>query len=552
MSWEWSYLIPIIYLIGMVVIGVLISNKQETRSDFYVASNKMNPAVLFATIFATTTGANGYMGFSGSVYSGGFSGIWLLIAAGFSYYLLFFISGKIRRIATKYEVFTLPDILELRYSKPVALVVTLFSFIGLVGGAGGAMLGIGMILNSLIGMDITLAVIITGIVTIVYTAFGGLMGVALTDWVQAILMIFGIVLIIVFGVILLAGDSNFFTAAMNSGDQLSATLGNQFLSLTEGITLIIVLSWVFTFTPLNTISQVQIQRIYAAKNEKTIQRVSLLMTFFILFLAFGLGLVGVIGKSLLPGLSNPEMVFPTLALELINPYVGMIIVTAILAAAMSTVDSNLLGAGIHVSRDLYERYRDSKETIKENTIINLSRITIVVIGVISMITALVAPSILSLILITMSIFAGATLVPVLSGLFWRRANSAGAMSGVLLGGFSTLFAIMMKTSIDPILIGIMFSFAGMVIVTLMTKPETEKGDILNFSADGKKDYPFLIIIVTLTVLFLLGLTNIKMWGILIILSTAALVLTMILLIVFIFSKKETKKQDVNPEQPFDI
>src|SRR5699024_12661960 len=72
------------------------------------------------------------------------------------------------------------------------------------------------------------------------------------------------------------------------------------------------------------------------------------------------------GKVYMPGLDDPEAVFPLLALEVINPWIGIIIVTGILGAAMSTVDSNLLGASIHVSRDIYERYmKEENEEVKE-------------------------------------------------------------------------------------------------------------------------------------------------------------------------------------------
>ncbi|MDW0114536.1 hypothetical protein QT711_15160 [Sporosarcina saromensis] len=96
MEWQTYYLIPILYLIAMIVIGVMLSGKQESRADFYVADNKMNSAVLFSTVLATVVGANTYMGFSGLVYTGGFSLIWMLVAASTSYFVLFFISGKIR------------------------------------------------------------------------------------------------------------------------------------------------------------------------------------------------------------------------------------------------------------------------------------------------------------------------------------------------------------------------------------------------------------------------------------------------------------------------
>ncbi|WP_199799043.1 sodium:solute symporter family transporter [Lentibacillus cibarius] len=145
------YIIPAVYLVAMVVMGIIVSKRQETRSDFYVASNKMNSGILFATIFSTVVGANTYMGFSGMVYDGGFSIMWMLIAAGSSYFLLFFISGKIRRIAQTHNVFTLPDLMELRYSRPVALLTTAFSLFSLIGGAGGSILGVGVILHAIWG-----------------------------------------------------------------------------------------------------------------------------------------------------------------------------------------------------------------------------------------------------------------------------------------------------------------------------------------------------------------------------------------------------------------
>ncbi|MBY7144471.1 hypothetical protein KFZ56_15715 [Virgibacillus sp. NKC19-3] len=133
MEWHSYYIIPIIYLILMVIVGIVVSKKQDTRSDFYVAGNKMNSGLLFSTIFSTVVGANTYMGFSGMVYDDGFSMTWMLVAAGSSYFVLFYISGKIRRIAQDYEVFTLPDIMTLRYSNFAAVLTTIFSLVALVG-----------------------------------------------------------------------------------------------------------------------------------------------------------------------------------------------------------------------------------------------------------------------------------------------------------------------------------------------------------------------------------------------------------------------------------
>lgn len=540
MEWNSYYVIPIIYLIAMIVIGVAVSKKQQTRADFYVAGNKMNSGVLFSTIFSTVVGANTYMGFSGMVYDDGFSMMWLLVAAGSAYFVLFFISGKIRRIAQDYEVFTLPDLMALRYSNKVAILTTLFSLVALVGGAGGSILGIGVILNSILGIDTTVAILITSIVTIIYTAFGGLMGVALTDWVQSIIMVLGLVLVIIFGLQALSPDSSLLHATVNGHEALQHVLGDGFMSVTESATFLMVLAWVITFMPLNTISQTQIQRVYSAKNVKSIQRISLLMIWFVaLFLAFGLALVGGIGKALVPDMSNPETVFPMLAMEVINPWLGMIIVTGILGACMSTVDSNLLGAGIHVTRDLYEQNNIRKgKPVNEKHTLKIIRWTLVVIGVLSTVAAILTPSIMELLLLTQKIFAGATFIPIILGLLWKRANSNGAIAGIILGGGATVFCQIIGSTVDPVIIGILFSLAGTIIASLLTSEDNKKGELFMYKTVTPKDMTFLTLILIGYVSFLFGANFINVWPALIVTTLIGLIIGIILLIIYIFPRKQ--------------
>lgn len=540
MEWNSYYIIPIIYLIAMIVIGVAVSKKQQTRADFYVAGNNMNSGVLFSTIFSTVVGANTYMGFSGMVYDDGFSMMWLLVAAGSAYFVLFFISGKIRRIAQDYEVFTLPDLMALRYSNTVAILTTIFSLVALVGGAGGSILGIGVILNSILGIDTTVAILITSIVTIIYTAFGGLMGVALTDWVQSIIMVLGLVLVIIFGLQALSPDSSLLHATVNGHEALQHVLGDGFMSVTESATFLMVLAWVITFMPLNTISQTQIQRVYSAKNVKSIQRISLLMVWFVaLFLAFGLALVGGIGKALVPDMSNSETVFPMLAMEVINPWLGMIIVTGVLGACMSTVDSNLLGAGIHVTRDLYEQNNIRKgKPVNEKHTLKIIRWTLVVIGVLSTVAAILTPSIMELLLLTQKIFAGATFIPIIFGLLWKRANSNGAIAGIILGGGSTVFCQIIGSTVDPVIIGILFSLAGTIIASLLTSEDNKKGELFMYKTVTPKDMTFLTLILIGYVSFLFGANFINVWPALIVTTLIGLIIGIILLIIYVFPRKQ--------------
>lgn len=534
-----TYIIPIAYLVLMLIIGFILSKKQQTRSDFYVAANKMNSGVLFATIFATVVGANTYMGFSGEVYSLGFSHTWMLISAGSAYFVLFFISGKMRHIASEYEVFTLPDMMELRYSRPVAMLTTLFSFVGLIGGAGGSILGIGVILHSTLGIDTNVAILVTAVVTITYTAFGGLMGVAWTDWAQSIIMVLGLILIIIFGIILMKPDVGAVDSLMQFTDGLKDELGSGSLSFLEGATFFMVMGWWLTFLPLNTISQTSIQRVYSAKSEKVIRRISLLMIIFVgLFMSYALSLVGMMGKVYMPGLDDPEAVFPLLALEVINPWIGIIIVTGILGAAMSTVDSNLLGASIHVSRDIYERYKkEENEEVKEKQAIRLSRWAIVVIGILSTVAAILTPSIMDLLIGTMEIFAGATFIPIIAGMYWKKANGKGATAGIIFGGATTIVAQVLDSEY-AVIIGSIVSLVALVLVSLVTTGEVEKSKLFQFKAVPKKDYGLLLGVIVFFVLFLIGLTQLAVWPFLIILTIIGMTIALFMMIYYVLPKRE--------------
>ncbi|WP_051263228.1 sodium:solute symporter family protein [Tuberibacillus calidus] len=316
---------------------------------------------------------------------------------------------------------------------------------------------------------------------------------------------------------------------------------------TQGVTFLMVIGWAITFMPLNTISQTQIQRVYAAKNERSIQRISSVMALFIVLFAFGLALVGLLGKLSLPGLEDPETVFPVMALKIVNPVVGMIVVTGILSACMSTVSGNLLGAGINVSRDLYERYKKgNNQAIEEKSALKVTRITLVVIGVLSTIAAIFTPSIMDLLLVTMHIFAGATFIPILCGLYWKRANSIGAMSGMVMGGVSTIISEIIHTSTDPVIIGILFSIIGIVLGSILSKPQAQKTTAFQFHSE--KDIPYFITFALLFILIIAGITKLEIWGILIILTVLALIFSLVILLVFIFPRSRNKKIDESIDQ----
>lgn len=222
-----------------------------------------------------------------------------------------------------------------------------------------------------------------------------------------------------------------------------------------------------------------------------------------------------------------------MSMKVINPALGILIVTGIMGAAMSTVDSNLLGSAMHVTRDLYERYmRYKNKSVDEKRILFISRVTIVIIGVISTIAALFTPSIMSLLLITMKIFAGATFAPVLIGLYWKRANAFGALLGEILGGMAVVINIIHPVvNLDPVIFGIIMAVLGTITGSLFTKENTEKGSIFSFANDiSSKGWLAVIAIALLYFGWVISMNNYAMWPYFIITTVVLLVLSVVFLI----------------------
>lgn len=548
----WYYIIPIAYFLILIGIGLFL-NKRQSKADFYVASNKMDISVLFATVMSTVVGANTYMGFAGLAYSTGFGNIWLLISCGCAYFVLYFISGKVRMVASKYEIYTLPDIVELRYSTPVAAITTLFSMVGLIGGVGGSILGLAIILNSLLGVPIIYSVVVTSVVMLLYTTFGGLWGTSIADWVQSLFMILGMVLCMIYGVIAISPSHTLFTGSTQIVSILSTHLKPGFINPYTGVTSGIVIAWFITFLPSNTISQTQITRVYAAKNVKTIQLVSLFMIIFVgMLMSFGLSFIGILGKQVLPNLAKPESVFPVLSMKIINPVVGMIVITGIMGACMSTVAGNLLAASLHISRDVYERYMKYKNiSINEKHILNVSRISLIIICVLSTFAAVYAPSIMSLLLFCLKIFAGATFVPVIAGLFWERANANGALISEILGGGGVLLMNIHKiVNLDPVTFGIILSIIGLVVGSLITEDDKEKSHIFDFANIIKpKDFVPVIAVAIILVLWVFAIGNLALWPLIIIATIILLSLSIVLMVYgFIKARVGTKSSQISKDQ----
>src|SRR5699024_5538792 len=125
----------------------------------------------------------------------------------------------------------------------------------------------------------------------------------------------------------------------------------------------------------------------------------------------------------------------------------------------------------------------------------------------------------------------------IAGLYWKRANSNGALAGIILGGSSTIFAQVLNSEY-AVIIGVIISLVSLVIVSIFTKEESTLSHVFDFKSITNKDYIALSFVVLFFALFLLGLTSLSLWPILIILALSGMTIALIMMLILVFPKKE--------------
>lgn len=203
-------------------------------------------------------------------------------------------------------------------------------------------------------------------------------------------------------------------------------------------------------------------------------------------------LLGFAGIILLPNLADPEMVIPTLAYEFFPGIFAAILLSAIMAAIMSTSDSLLMQAGTILSRDVYERFIDKNASQKR--MIFISRLCILVGGIAGIIVAIYEPpSVFALVVFAFGVLGNSFLVPYVASVYWKNANNIGALCAMIGGGMTNVFWTLMEweqvTAIHPFLAGLIVSILGMIVGNRFgRKPSQEIIDAFH-TAIGKRHIP---------------------------------------------------------------
>jgi SSS family transporter len=412
-----------IYMIAMLGVGYYSSRKVKDLADYLVAGRRLPYGLAVATLVATWFGAGSCMGASGTVYSDGILGVVSdPFAAGLSLILagLFYV-GFLRRM----KLLTVTDIFGIYYSKNSEIFASLLMIPVYIGWLGAQMVAIGYIMKVLLGIDPTTGVLIGSAIVLVYTYAGGMWAVTLTDLLQVVVLIIGLMVMVpvVLGQEAIGGLSgllektpqeylDFFPREAGYSDWVSY-LG-QWLLMGLGC----------------IVGQDLIQRSLSSKNEKVAKNSAISAGVIYILMGFMPITIGLAGRLLMPGMEDSEMLMPEMAMKYLNPFMIILFMGASISAIMSSADRSLLAATSLATENVIFRI---KSEIKEEDKLKWARYITVIIALFSLGVALFVNQIYALMVNSWATLWVGIFAPVTFALYWKKANNLAAWVSMISG-----------------------------------------------------------------------------------------------------------------------
>ncbi|MBY7144502.1 sodium:solute symporter family protein [Virgibacillus sp. NKC19-3] len=459
----------IIYLIVLLAIGYISAKNIKSSDHYLVANRSLGIIVLVGTIVAGWLGAGTVVGHASISYSNGYGALWWVAGGVIGILIIITIATRLRQL----EMYTVPDLLELRYGPTARILGSITIIIAFTGIVGSQMKAVAYVLDVVVDFNGDLAIFIGASIVVIYTVMGGMYSVAYTDLVQYGLLIIGLII---------AAPIAFSSAGGFSGWETS--LPTTHFEPTGGLGFFGALAVGLPFLMLATVDQNLYQRMYSAKDSRTAKKGAIWGLFggaLVMLLVF---VIAVSSAVLFPNI-NPDLAVYAIATDLLNPFLGMILLIAVLSIILSTADSYLLSPATNIVKDIYVRFINPSTS--DQQILRLTRICVVLLGVVALSGALWFDTFLEFMLVGYTIYGAGVFFPILAAFFWKGATNKGALAAIAGGLVSTLtWEFGIPSSIPTIYIGGVLSLALLVIVSLFTKhSDTENANAFKKKKDDE-------------------------------------------------------------------
>ena len=456
------YTVLVLYLGIMAFIGWYAGRKTNNIGDFFVLSGKAGVAVSGIAYFSTQFSMGTFLGTPGTIYGVGYAGMAISVPGAVFCMILpaLLIGRKLITLGHKYGFLTMADYLTDRYhSKNMSGVLGVMMLFFLVPMMGAQIIGAGVIVHVFTGLPEWVGVVGMGIIVILYCMTGGMKGAMMTDVIQGSLMIATAVVTFIVSIVMGGGFSNINHTLQSMNEAYLTFPGaNGYMPWTYYISNIVLWSF-FTMGQPHLFT-----KFFAMKDHKTMFKAILLGTAGMFFSATLIEWAGVNGIASIQNIEKADQIIPMILQRGMNPFLASIFIAGIVAAGMSTIDGILVTTTGAVTRDIYQKIINKNAT--DEAVMSLSKVVTVIIGIVVICFGVFQPG--SIFEINLFAFSGMAIfvVPILFGIYWKKATAKGAIASVIVGIISLLL-FTLNPSVKALAMGFHALFPTTIIASIV-------------------------------------------------------------------------------------
>lgn len=456
--------IIVVYFVIIIGVGIFSSKRATTSDNYLVAGHRLGYGITFACLCAVLLGGASTIGTTALGYTYGISGIWLVAMLGLGLALVGVL--LIKRVR-KMKVLTVAELLTDRFGNKAGVLGALVSATYTMMVCATQVIAMGTILQGLAGWNPAVSMFVVGCIVVAYTILGGMWAITLTDFIQFILIVIGIMFV------MLPYSLN----AAGGFEALRTTLPASYFDITS-IGWPTIVKYFFLYCLGGLVGQDIWQRYMTAKSGRVARRSGIAAGLFILFYAVACALIGMAAQVYMPGAENSQLVFASMAEGVLpSGFLGIVLV-AVLAVLMSTASGTLLASSSLLTNDVVKpllAYREAKAgkaameaaEIDKRSLHTSRRVT-AVIGLLAMVVAIALHDVLAALDVSYAILSGALFFPIILGIFWEKATPRAALISIACSSVVILIGLAIEgtSSVDPIGWGLVVSITLMVGITL--------------------------------------------------------------------------------------
>jgi SSS family solute:Na+ symporter len=461
-----------LYFFLLLMIGLIFHKKQTTSSDFIMGDRSLSFWLVALSAHASDMSAWLFMAFPMSIMISGLSQAWIAIGLLTGMFLNWhFVAPKLRSMTEKYKCYTLSTFFEKRLNDvggQIKLLSAIVMIIFLTHYLSAGLIAMGVLLESLFGINYTVGLSVALLVVVIYTFFGGFATVAWTDLFQGLFLLVVILIVPIVAYTKIDGWDSILKIALEK--EIPLTLINEYTFESIFMSVSLALGWGLGYFGMPHI----VTKFMGIKDVKEMYKSKWLGMSWQLITLTAAACIGLIGIAFFPeGLGNPQMIFVEMVKSLFHPFIGGFILCAVLAANMSTMDSQILVCGSIISEDLYRYIQKAPPSDKK--VLWVSRIGVIFISGLALLLALnKSTTIADTVLYSWSGLGSAFGPLVLMSLYSNKINRFGALAGIIVGTavvmiWPTVNPLVTNYALMSMIPGFFLSGLSIYVVSELTK-----------------------------------------------------------------------------------